>query len=68
MKNSILNFIIKLYNLWFLLLILTCIITQAYIKTYHNSPLSGVLFAILFAGLYLVSSSLKNKKYKNENF
>lgn len=61
MKNSILNLIIKLYHLWFVLLMMTCIITQAYIKTYHNSPLSGVLFAILFAVLYLVSSSAKKR-------
>jgi hypothetical protein len=67
MKKRILNKIIKLYDLWFVLLILTCIISQAYIKTYHKPSLLGLLLVILFTGLYLSSSSAKNK-YKNENF
>jgi ABC-type amino acid transport system permease subunit len=59
MKKLILNTIIRLSDLWFVMLLLTCIFSQAYVKTYNDFPLILLIFSILFGGLSLVSSSVE---------
>jgi hypothetical protein len=59
MKKRILNKIIKLYDLWFVLLILTCIASKAYVETYNDFPLLSLLLILLFGYLYLISSVRK---------